>query len=137
MSSYLENRTQRVVIHGEKSEPRTLEAGVPQGSILGPLLFIIYTNDLTDHINTNIRLYADDISIFEQGTNQNTTDQNLNQDLENLTKWAEDWHVKLNPEKTMRQLHQKTVTTTTKAHHGQQNTHHIKEPQASGCNSTK
>ena len=60
-SSYLSNRTQRVVLNGQNSE--WVKAGVPQGSILGPLLFLLYINDI-NRIKTNIRLFADDTSLL-------------------------------------------------------------------------
>ena len=100
IQSYLSNRRQRVILHGEKSDPRTLSAGVPQGSILGPLLFILYTNDLPDQVNCDVRLYADDSSMFKSDKNQKTIEDNLNKDLNNVTEWAEEWKVTLNPEKT-------------------------------------
>ena len=63
LSSYLGNREQRVVIEGISSNWRSLEAGVPQGSILGPLLFLIFINDITENIKSNIYLFADDTSL--------------------------------------------------------------------------
>ena len=65
--SYLSDRQQLVVLNGQKSELKNIKAGVPQGSILGPLLFIVYMNDIVDAVNTNIRLYADDSTLFVIG----------------------------------------------------------------------
>ena len=62
LASYLSNRKQRVVIPGACSEWVAITAGVPQGSILGPLLFLIYINDIVEDIHSNIRLFADDTS---------------------------------------------------------------------------
>ena len=62
--SYLENRRQRVVISGVQSDWAYISAGVPQGSILGPLLFLLYINDIVNDIGCNIRLFADDTSLF-------------------------------------------------------------------------
>ena len=76
------------MVNGKSSSTQYFHAGVPQGSILGPLLFIIYTNDLADHISSNIRLYADDSSIFEAGTNPKHIEDKLNMDLKSLTEWA-------------------------------------------------
>ena len=62
--SYLENRRQCVVISGVQSEWNFISAGVPQGSILGPLLFLLYINDIVNEIGSNICLFADDASFF-------------------------------------------------------------------------
>ena len=62
--NYLLNRFQRVVLNGNESNWTSLKAGVPQGSVLGPLLFLIYINDLTDNISSDMRLFADDSSLF-------------------------------------------------------------------------
>jgi hypothetical protein len=63
-SSYLSNRSQRVVIGGQSSETKTIQAGVPQGSILGPLLFLIYINDIGDNLETPIHQFADDTTLL-------------------------------------------------------------------------
>ena len=63
LSNYLSNRSQRVVINGTLSNSLQLQAGVRQGSILGPLLFIVFINDIVDDINSGIRLFADDTSL--------------------------------------------------------------------------
>ena len=64
MTDYLSNRHQRVVLNGVHSAWLPLKSGVPQGSVLGPLLFLIYINDLTANISSRIKLYADDASLF-------------------------------------------------------------------------
>jgi hypothetical protein len=61
---YLSNRKQRVIINGKESSWKTVNAGVRQRSILGPLLFPIFINDIVDEVNCPIKLYADDISIY-------------------------------------------------------------------------
>ena len=63
-SSYLSNRQQRVVLPGTSSDLTTISAGVPQGSILGPLLFLVFINDIVTNINSNINLFADDTSLY-------------------------------------------------------------------------
>ena len=60
LCNYLQERKIRVVINGQKSEWLNTNAGVPQGSILGPLLFLIFINDITDEIESDIHLFADD-----------------------------------------------------------------------------
>ena len=62
--SYLSGRKQRVVVGGQASHWASVEADVPQGSILGPLLFLIYINDIVRNIGANIRLFADDTSLY-------------------------------------------------------------------------
>ena len=58
--SYLHRRQQRVIIHGVNSQWGIIPAGVPQGATLGPMLFLIYINDITEKIKSNIKLFADD-----------------------------------------------------------------------------
>ena len=65
--------------------------GVPQGSVLGPRLFLVYINDLTDNISSNIKLFADDSSLFPRADGINVTHNRLVQDLETIKKWAYQW----------------------------------------------
>ena len=62
--SYLSNRNQRVINEGYKSQWESTSAGVPQGSFLGPYLFLVYINDIVENINCNVRLFADDTSLL-------------------------------------------------------------------------
>ena len=64
ITDFLNFRKQRVVLNGQYSSWTSIEAGVPQGSILGPLLFLIYINDLSDDLKTSVKLFADDILLF-------------------------------------------------------------------------
>ena len=98
--NYLSDRQQRVVINGESSDWGYIMAGVPQGSILGPLLFLIYINDLADIVNSNIRLFADDTTVFVYVDNPNESAKILNNDLARMHQWASTWLVKFSPEKT-------------------------------------
>ena len=97
--SYLENRKQRVVLPGAESGWNYIHAGVPQGSILGPLLFLLYINDIVNEIGSNIRLYADDTSLFIIVENPNQAAEILNSDLLKISRWANLWLVKFNPNK--------------------------------------
>ena len=98
--SYLNNRTQRVVINGQTSSSRTVSAGVPQGSVLGPLLFMIYINDIVENIDSNIRLFADDTSLYVIVDDPVVTADCLNNDLLRISTWAKKWKVSFNPNKT-------------------------------------
>lgn len=98
--SYLSNRRQRVILPGTHSSWNILKAGVPQGSILGPLLFLIYINDIVTDIGSQIRLFADDTSLYLVVDNPMSTADTLNRDLQRITDWAKTWLVKFNPTKT-------------------------------------
>lgn len=98
--SYLTNRTQTVVLNGYKSERKIINAGVPQGSILGPLLFLVYINDIISDISSNIYLFADDTSIFRVIDDINTDFRMLNSDLQKLSNWSSQWRMTFNANKT-------------------------------------
>ena len=97
--SYLSGRRQRIVLPGSFSEWVYIKAGVPQGSILGSLLFLLYINDIVKNIGSNIRLFADDTSLFIIVNNPTTAALCLNSDLEKLSLWASIWLVTFNPSK--------------------------------------
>ena len=97
---YLKDRKQRVVINGTNSCYIVINCGVPQGSILGPLLFLIYFNDITDNVKSDSFLYADDTSICRPITNPEIDFNILNKDLDNLSNWGSQWLVNFNPAKT-------------------------------------
>jgi hypothetical protein len=97
--SYLTGRKQRVIIDGQSSNWRQIEAGVPQGSVLGPLLFYIYI-DITTNLQSNYFLYADDTSLLEIVDDPALTSAKLNNDLELINIWTKKWLVTINPDKT-------------------------------------
>ena len=88
---FLTNRVQRVNLEGVESTWHNVEAGVPQGSILGPLLFLVYINDLLEGIQSNAFIFADDTSLFHIGLNPVESSTVLNLDLANITTWANQW----------------------------------------------
>jgi hypothetical protein len=97
---YLHDRKQRVVIKGQASEWGTIEAGVPQGSVLGPLLFLIYINDICNVVTSDIRLFADDTTLFITVDTPEHSAQILNNDLDSLKNWANQWLITFSPPKT-------------------------------------
>ena len=96
--NYLNNRKQRVVLNGSFSELSSVESGVPQGSILGPLLFLIYINDLETNIKSNINFFADDTMLFSIVKDPLITANDLNYDLDIINKWAHQWKLEFNPD---------------------------------------
>ena len=98
LQNYLSNRKQRVVLNGIESTWEPIISGVPQGSVLGPLLFLIYINDLTQNISANIKLFADDASLFIKVTDIDVAQQTLMGDLNTITIWANQWKMKFNPD---------------------------------------
>ncbi len=102
LKSYLSNRKQQVVINGKQSDILELNAGVPQGSVLGPLLFLIYINDMTEGLTGEVFLFADDSSVFHSvNKNINRCAEKMNHDLSLIYAWAEQWLVTINAIKTV------------------------------------
>ena len=97
LQDFLRNRKQRVVLNGQFSSWADVNADVPQGSILGPLLFLTYTNDLSDGLKSECKLFADDNSLFSVD-NINTWASDLNEDLEKIGNWAFKWKMNFNPD---------------------------------------
>ena len=98
LSNFLRNKKQRVVLTGETFSWADVNAGVPQGSILCPLLFLIYINDLADGLSWNAKLFADDTLFFSIVYNANTTAKELNNDLVKISSWAYQWKMSFNPD---------------------------------------
>ena len=90
-------RRQRFVINGMISDWAKIFAGVPRGSILGPLLFLIYINNIVNNIQSNIHLFADDTSLYIFVENPHTAALTLNSDLGAIHHWTDDWLVDLKP----------------------------------------
>ena len=97
-SSFLSNRIQRVVCDGEVSDSKQVLSGVPQGTVLGPLLFLLYVNDIPTNINSTIRLFADDCLVYRK-TNNHSDQQVLQDDLNKLEQWQNKWQMNFNPSK--------------------------------------
>ena len=97
---YLSNRQQKVLLRGQSSERGLIQAGVPQGSVLGPLLFLIYINDLPNIVVSNIKLFADDATVYIDFSDSEHAANILNQDMSHIQDWADQWLVKFSPAKT-------------------------------------
>lgn len=98
ISAYLKNREQFVVFNNHSSHRVSVDSGVPQGSVLGPLLFILYINDIVNGIPVNIRLYADDCVIYSEI--ESLKDQVLlNKSFNKVVSWCEAWQMSINFEK--------------------------------------
>ena len=89
---------QRVILNDRSSSWKEITAGVPQESVLGPLFFLIYINDLCDDLSCNVKLFADDTSLFTLVFNENISAQNLNNDLRMIQERAFLWKMQFNPD---------------------------------------
>ena len=98
--NYLHNRTQRVVLNGSSSDYSEIESGVPQGSVLGPQLFLIYINDLERDRKSNIKCFADDTMLFSVVKDLVISADDLNHDLDIIYQWAHQWKMEFNPDHT-------------------------------------
>ena len=107
VKNWLHDRTQRVVIRGTASESFKVTSGVPQGSVLGPILFLIYINDLPTEVISPVSLFADDSKIFSKivtkaqgikitGPNGHEV---LQDDLNRIQEWAIKWKMEFNVDK--------------------------------------
>ena len=106
ISSFLSNRRLRVALDGKSSQEYPVNAGVPQGSILGPTLFLLYINDLPDDVICNIAIYADDTTLYSKCDQASDLWQQLElaseleSDLRNTVDWGRKWLVDFNAGKT-------------------------------------
>ena len=103
--SYLKDRQQRVRVEGTFSQNVTINAGCPQGSVLGPLLALMYLNNLTTKISNEALLFADDISLYAPHNSQNILDKqhSLQNDLNSIYSYGQKWHITFNATKTIMQ----------------------------------
>ena len=106
ISSFLSNRQLQVVLDGKSSQEYPVNAGVPQGSILGPTLFLLYINDLPDDVICNIAIYADDTTLYSKCNQASDLWQQLElaseleSDLRDTVDWGRKWLVDFNAGKT-------------------------------------
>ncbi len=96
--SFLTMRSQSVVLEGAKSPPASVLSGVPQGTVMGPLLFLLYINNLPENLTSSVRLFADDCVLYRE-INSNEDTNLLQQDLDLLNKWEKKWQMDFNASK--------------------------------------
>ena len=94
----MSNRKQRVVLNGLSSDYSSIDSGAPQGSVIGPLLFLIYINDLEKNIKSNVNFFADDTMLFSVVNNPARSANELNHDLKVISQWAYQWKMNFNPD---------------------------------------
>ena len=95
IEKWFTHRKQRVIVDCEISYWKSVLSGVPQGSVLCHILFLVYTNDLEDDISSKVLTFADDTKVFRKVTND-TDKQSLQDDLDKLVKWSDKWQMLLN-----------------------------------------
>ena len=100
LEDFLSDRKQRVILNGQCSSWAYIHARFPQGSILGPLSFLIYINDLSNDIKSKCKLFADDKSLFSVVHDIDTSANDLNHDLERISEWTFQWKINFNLDPT-------------------------------------
>lgn len=115
VKSFLIGRSQSVLVNGDKSDEVLVTSGVPQGSVLGPLLSLLYINDLPENIVSQVRLFADDTAVYIT-VNNSTKQHILQDDLNRLQKWEHTWDMEFNPSKC-------TVINITRSKHPHKTTY--------------
>ena len=98
IASFLSHRTQQVLVEGQSSEKVPVLSGVPQGSVLGPILFLIFINDLPDNLNSKARMFADDCIVYRE-IKSNKDQLTLQEDLDTLAAWEQKWGMDFHPHK--------------------------------------
>ena len=92
IADFLCNRTFKVLVGNACSDCHPVTSGIPQGSVLGPLLFVLYINDLPDHLLNFVSLFADDLKMYGPSSNK----VSLQADLDELAAWQDTWLLKFN-----------------------------------------
>jgi len=98
VNGFLSQRKHRVIVNGTASKWAEVTSGIPQGSVLGPVLFVIYINDLPKEVESEVYLFADDTKIFSEITNEGDSGK-LQDDLDALYAWSNKWLLKFHPHK--------------------------------------
>ena len=100
IEKWLTDRRQRAVVDGEVSSWKSVLCGVPQGSVLGPILFLVYIDDLEEGVTGNILTFADDTKLFRK-TKEIGDKKKIQDDIDKLVRWSEKWQMLFNAEKEM------------------------------------
>jgi ribonuclease P/MRP protein subunit RPP40 len=98
IKGFLTNRQQKVMVNGTDSDQVSVDSGVPQGTVLGPLLFLCHINDLPTKVKSSVRLFADDCLLYRE-INSVEDHIALQEDLSSLERWADMWGMRFNPTK--------------------------------------
>ena len=98
IQEFLTTREQRVILENDHSDWTKVDSGVPQGTVLGPLLFLCYINDLPEHVNSQVRLFADDAVIYRKISTDDDS-KKLQADLDKLVRWESKWQMSFHPAK--------------------------------------
>ena len=114
IQDFLHSRSQVVLVEGEESGRAAVTSGVPQGSVLGPALFLVYINDLPEKLHSTPRLFADDTLLYRVIDSEADCDL-LQEDLRTLEQWERDWSMEFAAEKCM--VLRITKKTRKKPHH--------------------
>jgi hypothetical protein len=98
IDAFLRNRRQRVVINGVQSSEAEVCSGIPQGSCLGPLLFVVFINDLPTNVSSSVKMFADDTKVYRRNDVEGATNK-LQDDINILQQWSDDWLLRFHPQK--------------------------------------
>jgi hypothetical protein len=98
IQDFLSDRTQTVVLEGNSSSTNPVASGVPQGTVLGPLLFLVCINDMPGYARSQTHLFADDCLMYRKVSSTSDCTQ-IQEDLDNLIKWEQQWQMQFNPDK--------------------------------------
>ena len=97
--SFLSGRSQRVVVNGTHSNPVNVTSGVPQGSVLGPILFLLYIMNVTEHVDKFMSLFADDSKLFAALLDHDRSTTELQEDINSLARWSNKMMMSFNTDK--------------------------------------
>ena len=141
IQDFLVGRTQKVTVGDANSDWTNVVSGVPQGSVLGPILFVLYINDLPENVRSNVKMFADDTKLYRHVLGEDDK-QLLQEDLNALQKWSETWLLRFNASKCKR-MHMGNTNDGTNYHLGDEQIPHDTEEKDLGvyitenCKSSK